>query len=140
LTSANARTKIRAFLVRGMSRGMAQLPRSHGPSPAPSPRLHRGVALGQLPLRRICRRRPADPQAQAPPRDREDVRRSRSGADEASAPAITVRQAVAQWLEVAELAATTRERYEDLIRLYVLFARSQSAARTLPPPAQPRSA
>jgi hypothetical protein len=45
-----------------------------------------------------------------------------------------------QWLEVAELAATTRERYEDLIRLYVLFARSQSAARTLPPPAQPRSA
>src|SRR5919202_1822258 len=34
--------------------------------------------------------------------------------------AITVRQAVAQWLEVAELEDTTRERYEDLIRLYIL--------------------
>jgi integrase len=33
---------------------------------------------------------------------------------------ITVRQAVEQWLEVAELEDTTRERYEDLIRLYVL--------------------
>jgi integrase len=33
---------------------------------------------------------------------------------------VTVRQAVAQWLEVADLADTTRERYEDLIRLYVL--------------------
>src|SRR3954469_13458532 len=33
---------------------------------------------------------------------------------------ITVRQAVAQWLEVAELEDTTRERYDDLIRLYVL--------------------
>ena len=29
--------------------------------------------------------------------------------------AITVRQAVTQWMEVAELADTTRERYEDLI-------------------------
>jgi integrase len=34
--------------------------------------------------------------------------------------AITVRQAIAQWLEVARLSETTRERYEDLIRLYVL--------------------
>jgi integrase len=34
--------------------------------------------------------------------------------------AITVRQAIAQWLEVAELEATTRERYDDLIRLYIL--------------------
>jgi integrase len=34
--------------------------------------------------------------------------------------AITVRQAIAQWFEVAELAGTTRERYQDLIRLYVL--------------------
>ena len=33
---------------------------------------------------------------------------------------ITVRQAVEQWLDVAELEATTRERYDDLIRLYVL--------------------
>jgi len=34
--------------------------------------------------------------------------------------AITVRQAIAQWLDVAELEDTTRERYDDLIRLYVL--------------------
>jgi hypothetical protein len=33
-----------------------------------------------------------------------------------------VRQAVAQWLEVVDLADTTRERYDDLIRLYVLPA------------------
>ncbi len=33
---------------------------------------------------------------------------------------ITVRQALAQWLEVADLADTTRERYEDLIRLHIL--------------------
>jgi hypothetical protein len=33
---------------------------------------------------------------------------------------ITVRQAIEQWLDVAELAETTRERYDDLIRLYVL--------------------
>jgi integrase len=32
----------------------------------------------------------------------------------------TVRQAIAQWLEVADLADTTRERYEDLIRLHIL--------------------
>jgi len=34
--------------------------------------------------------------------------------------AITVRQAIAQWLDVAELEETTRERYDDLIRLYIL--------------------
>lgn len=33
--------------------------------------------------------------------------------------AVTVRQAVVQWLEVAEFGDTTRERYDDLIRLYV---------------------
>jgi integrase len=33
--------------------------------------------------------------------------------------AITVAQAVDQWMDVAPLAATTRERYEDLIRLYI---------------------
>jgi hypothetical protein len=36
--------------------------------------------------------------------------------------AITVRQAITQWLEVAELEVTTRERYDDLIRLYILPA------------------
>jgi hypothetical protein len=34
--------------------------------------------------------------------------------------AITVREAVQQWLEVADLEVTTRERYEDLIRLYLV--------------------
>lgn len=33
---------------------------------------------------------------------------------------LTVRQAIVQWLEVADLADTTRERYEDLIRLHIL--------------------
>jgi integrase len=33
---------------------------------------------------------------------------------------ITVRQAIEQWLDVAELEQTTRERYDDLIRLYIL--------------------
>jgi hypothetical protein len=31
-----------------------------------------------------------------------------------------VRQAIAQWLDVAELENTTRERYDDLIRLHIL--------------------
>jgi hypothetical protein len=33
---------------------------------------------------------------------------------------ITVRQAVEQWLDVADIQDTTRDRYEDLIRLYIL--------------------
>lgn len=33
---------------------------------------------------------------------------------------VTVGKAIAQWLEVAELEDTTRERYDDLIRLYIL--------------------
>jgi integrase len=33
--------------------------------------------------------------------------------------AITVREAVEQWLEVAELGVTTREQYDDLMRLYI---------------------
>ncbi len=33
--------------------------------------------------------------------------------------AITVREALEQWMEVADLEVTTRERYEDLIRLYI---------------------
>jgi integrase len=32
---------------------------------------------------------------------------------------VTVGRAVEAWLEVAELAATTRERYEDLVRIYI---------------------
>ena len=34
--------------------------------------------------------------------------------------AITVRQAVTHWLDVAEHEDTTRERYDDLIRRYIL--------------------
>ena len=33
--------------------------------------------------------------------------------------AITVREAIEQWLEVVDLEVTTRERYEDLVRLYI---------------------
>jgi len=42
---------------------------------------------------------------------------------------ITVRQAIESWLEVAALEETTRERYDDLIRLYILptFGHLQAA-------------
>jgi integrase len=33
--------------------------------------------------------------------------------------ALTISQAIAQWLDVAKLGETTRERYDDLIRLYI---------------------
>jgi integrase len=45
--------------------------------------------------------------------------------------AITVRQAITQWLDVAELEDTTRERYEDLIRLYILPALGDMQASRL---------
>src|SRR6266536_175537 len=50
--------------------------------------------------------------------------------------AITVRQAIAQWLEVAKLEDTTRERYDDLIRLYILptFGEMQAGAGCAPAP------
>jgi integrase len=43
--------------------------------------------------------------------------------------AITIREAIEQWLEVAALEDTTRERYADLIRLYILptFGHLQAA-------------
>jgi integrase len=34
--------------------------------------------------------------------------------------AVTVGEAIERWLEVAELEETTKDRYEDLIRLYIL--------------------
>ncbi|WP_300011081.1 tyrosine-type recombinase/integrase [Pseudonocardia sp.] len=40
--------------------------------------------------------------------------------DQAPKSNITVAQAIEQWLDVSELEDTTRERYDDLIRLYVL--------------------
>ncbi len=45
--------------------------------------------------------------------------------------AITVRQAITQWLEIAELEDTTRERYNDLIRLYILPALGDMQASKL---------
>jgi hypothetical protein len=42
--------------------------------------------------------------------------------------AITLGRAIEQWLEVAEIQATTRERYEDLIRIYIAPAFGDMAA------------
>jgi integrase len=44
---------------------------------------------------------------------------------------ITVRQAVEQWLDVADVQDTTRERYEDLIRLYILPTFGETLAAKL---------
>lgn len=55
-----------------------------------------------------------------PPRSRSPSFSARWEEDRHPKTAITVRQAIAQRLEVAELEDTTRERYEDLIRLYIL--------------------
>lgn len=49
--------------------------------------------------------------------------------------AITVRQAVTHWLDVAEHEDTTRERYDDLIRRYILPTSATSGwPDPLPPP------
>jgi Histidine kinase-, DNA gyrase B-, and HSP90-like ATPase len=45
---------------------------------------------------------------------------------------IMVRQAVEQWLDVADVQDTTRERYEDLIRLYILPTFGETLAAKLP--------
>ncbi len=45
--------------------------------------------------------------------------------------AITVRQALTQWLDVAEREDTTRERYDDLVRLYILPALGEMLASKL---------
>lgn len=45
--------------------------------------------------------------------------------------AITVREAIEQWLAVAELEDTTRERYADLIRLYIVPAFGDTLASRL---------
>ena len=52
--------------------------------------------------------------------------------------AITVREAVQQWLEVAELEVTTRERYEDLIRLDDRIAHERRVQRDPQAPRFPR--
>jgi integrase len=44
---------------------------------------------------------------------------------------ITIRQAIEQWLGVVQLEQTTRERYEDLIRLYILPTFGQLPAAKL---------
>ena len=53
---------------------------------------------------------------------------------------ITVRQAIEQWLDVVELAETTRERYDDLIRLYVLPSSRASCTPPATPTCSPRCA
>ena len=64
-----------------------------------------------------------------PPRRRSPSSSARSTRTSTRSPSITVRQAIEQWLEVAALEDTTRERYDDLIRLYVLptFGHLQAA-------------
>jgi len=54
----------------------------------------------------------------------------RDKVDEDSQPkaAVTVGRAIEQWLEVADLEATTRERYEDLVRIYIGPAFGEVAA------------
>src|SRR6266511_6195693 len=54
----------------------------------------------------------------------------RDQVDEDSQPkaAVTVGRAIEQWLEVADLEATTRERYEDLVRIYIGPAFGEVAA------------
>jgi integrase len=53
---------------------------------------------------------------------RKALTRLQKQVDEDQAPKsnITVAQAIGQWIEVAALEETTRERYQDLIRLYIL--------------------
>jgi hypothetical protein len=46
---------------------------------------------------------------------------------------ITVRQAIDQWLDLAKLEDTTRERYQDLIRLYILLGRRPTGECRLVP-------
>jgi integrase len=50
---------------------------------------------------------------------------------------ITLKQPVDRWFDVAELAETTRERYEDLIRLYVEPALGHLLAGKLHDPEDP---
>lgn len=99
----------------------------------PRKRRQRG-SIGQLPSGsyRVVVYAGTDPLTGRPRQLRETVKtyseaaktltRLQGQVDEQQAPKsdITVRRAVEQWLEVVELEATTRERYEDLIRLYVL--------------------
>lgn len=90
---------------------------------------HRGAAERLVPSNRLCGRRPADgtePPAQGDGADRKQAEKAltklQRQVDENKQPksSITVGQAVAQWLEVADLQPTTQERYDDLIRLYIL--------------------
>jgi hypothetical protein len=46
---------------------------------------------------------------------------------------ITVKQAVDHWFDVADLADTTRERYQDLIRLYINPVLSALRLEAVPP-------
>jgi hypothetical protein len=50
---------------------------------------------------------------------------------------LTVRQAVAQWLEVADLADTTRERYEYLVRCNPASTRRPAGGQARRPGSRP---
>jgi hypothetical protein len=100
---------------------------AHGtPQPA-AERTHRGTALASLPRDRVRGHGSADgpdsPARAAAGYAEAEVALTKllRQIDEQQHPksAITVREALEQWMEVADLEVTTRERYEDLIRLYI---------------------
>jgi hypothetical protein len=53
---------------------------------------------------------------------------------------ITVGQSIDKWLEVVDLAESTRGRYEDLIRIYIRPGTKTVDLTAIPPESQPASA
>jgi hypothetical protein len=111
-----------------MGRGLCGATVPHASAPAPSTRAHRAASVGELPRQRLRRGRPTD----GPARYLRETARTYEGArlaltrlqgqvDEDRHPKIdiTLGRAIEQWLEVAELEDTTRDRYEDLVRIYI---------------------
>lgn len=100
---------------------MAQGSSSHRGSiePLPSGKHRAVVYAGRDPL--TNKRRYLRGQAGTEDQAKLDLTRLQSQVDENRHPksSITLNQAVALWLDVAKLEDTTRERYEDLIRLYI---------------------
>ncbi len=94
-----------------------------------SSRLPGTAPVGEFPGRRLRRHRPADTASRnicAKRTEQSDaaeiaLTRLQGQVDEDRHPKadITVGRAIEQWLEVATLEDTTRERYDDLIRIYI---------------------